>query len=219
MSRAVLVLLLLVVPATAVRAAPSAPVPSNLKALESSAEDLVDEALAGHRAGVVATAAVLAALANGTAAASLTRAGAPPTAVRRLRQRAAVVRRLAPSGAFPRVALAANAVSGLMPGFYARFRDRVPPSVLTLDYLDREAQLRSLVGERRNVALAVVQLASTWSRLRTSVVAAGGGAEARAYDKHVATMKHIAGGSLPRVRDEAVHGLALVDELEAVFTR
>jgi hypothetical protein len=106
-----------------------------------------------------------------------------------------------------------------MPGLYARFRDRVPASVLTLDYLDREAQLRSLVGERKNVAHAVVQLASTWSRLRGKVVAAGGGAEAGAYDKHVATMKRIAVGSLQRVRAEAVHGLALVDELEAVFTR
>jgi hypothetical protein len=218
-SRAALALLLLVVLATAAPAAASAPVPSSLKALESSAEDLVDEALAGHRAGVVTTAAELATLANGAAASSLTRAGAPSATVQRLRQRAAVVRRLAPGGAFPRVALAANAVSGLMPRFYARFRDRVPPSVLTLDYLDREAQLRSLVGERKSVAHAVLQLASTWSRLRGKVIAAGGGAQAGAYDRHVATMKRIAGGSLQRLREEAVHGLALVDELEAVFTR
>jgi hypothetical protein len=219
MSRSALALLALVALATAVPASAAAPVPSSLKALESSAEDLVDEALAGNRAGVVTTATELAALANGPAAVSLRRAGAPPAMVRRLRQRAAAVHRLAPGGAFPRVALAANAVSGLMPGLYARYRDRVPPSVLTLDYLDREAQLRSLVGERKNVARAVVQLASTWARLRGRVIAAGGRTQAGAYDKHVATMKRVVGGSLQRVRAEAVHGLALVDELEAVFTR
>jgi hypothetical protein len=214
---ALLVLLVLVTAGPA--SASAAPVPSSLKALESSAEDLVDEALAGHRVGVITTATELSTLANGPAAASLLRAGAPPATVQRLRQRAAVVHRLAANGSFPRVALAANAVSGLMPGLYARFRARVPPSVLTLDYLDREAQLRSVVAERENVARAIVQLASTWARLRAKVFAAGGGAQAAAYDRHVATMKHVVEGSLKRVRDEAVHGLTLVDELEAVFTR
>lgn len=219
MSRAAAAFLVLVALAASAPASASAPVPSTLKALESSAEDLVDEALAGHRAGVVTTASELSALANGPAAASLTRAGAPPVLVRRLRARAAVVHRLAPGAAFARVALAANAVSGLMPGLYARFRDRVPPAVLTLDYLDREAQLRSLVGERTNVAHAVAQLSSTWRGLRPRVIAAGGGAQAGAYDRHVATMVRVADGSLRRVREEALHGLALVDELEAVFTR
>jgi hypothetical protein len=219
MRRAATGLLVLVVLIMAGPASASAPVPSSLKALESSAEDLVDEALAGHRGGVITTASELSTLANGPAAASLLRAGAPPATVQRLKQRAAVVHRLAANGAFVRVALAANAVSGLMPSLYARFRDRVPPSVLTLDYLDREAQLRSLVGERKNVAHAVVELVSTWRPLRAKVIAAGGRTQAAAYDKHVATMKRVVAGSLKRVRDEAVHGLALVDELEAVFTR
>jgi hypothetical protein len=117
-----------------------------------------------------------------------------------------------------RVALAANAVSGLMPQLYAHFHDRVPPSVLMLDYLDREAQLRSLVLERAQVNVAVKRLASTWPPLRPKVVAAGGAAAAAAYDKHVAAMKRLVRGSLTAVRKEAVHGLVLVDALEHAFT-
>jgi len=88
------------------------------------------------------------ALANGQALTSLSRAGVPRALIGGLKERSGVVRRLAAKGAFVRVALAANAVSGLMAQLYGHFRDRVPPSVLTLDYLDREAQLRSLMGGR-----------------------------------------------------------------------
>jgi hypothetical protein len=218
MTRAAAAIFVLVALLT-VGAASAAPVPSSLRALESSAEDLVDVALAGDRADVTATARQLRALANGPAAASLTRAGVPRATIDRLRERANHVAGLAVNGAFVRVALAANAVSGLMPDLYGRFHDRVPPSVLALDYFDREAQLRSLVGERRRVAGAVKQLASTWTQLRHKVVAAGGGKEAAAYDKHVSAMRRLVSGPLKNVRDEAVHGLALVDHLEAVFTR
>ena len=200
-------------------AAVAAPVPSSLTALESSAEDLVDFALSRDRAEVVATAGKLRALASRPAAASLTRAGVPRATIGRLRDRANRVAGLAANGAFIRVALAANAVSGLMPSLYARFHDRVPPSVLALDYLDREAQLRTIVGERNRVAEAVKRLASTWKGLRPKVTAAGGAKAAAAYGRHVLTMSRLVGGPLKKVREEAVHGLVLVDQLEAVFTR
>jgi hypothetical protein len=60
---------------TAFAASPvqAAPVPSSLKALESSAEDLVDFALSGSRRETAATAAKLTALASGPAAATLGR--------------------------------------------------------------------------------------------------------------------------------------------------
>ena len=193
--------------------------PSSLTALESSAEDLVDVALAGNRQGVVAGAAELSTLANGPAAVSLSRAGVPHVLIGRLKQRAGAVRRIAATGAFVRVALAANAVSGLMAQLYGHFRDRVPPSVLTLDYLDREAQLRSLAGERKGVTNAVKRLEPTWAPLRRKVIASGGAKEAAAFDKHVAAMKRLVPGPLSGVRAEALHGLALVDQLEGVFTR
>jgi hypothetical protein len=214
---ALAVLLMTLIAPGGARAAP--PVPSSLKALESSAEDLVDVALAGNRHGVVAGATELSTLANGPAVASLSRAGVPHVLIVRLKGRAGAVRRLAANGSFVRVSLAANAVSGLMAQLYGHFRDRVPPSVLALDYLDREAQLRSLVGERNGVAIAVKRLEPTWAPLRRKVITAGGTKEAAAYDKHVAAMKRLVVGPLGRLRGEALHGLALVDELEGVFTR
>ena len=104
------------------------------------------------------------------------RAGVAPAKIARLKRTASRVSQLAARGPLVRVALAANAVSGLMPELYAHFRDRVPPSVLTLDYLDREAQLRSLVLERARVDVAVKRLVSTWAPLRPKGVAAGGAA-------------------------------------------
>jgi hypothetical protein len=196
-----------------------AAVPSSLQAVESSAEDLVDFALAGDRRETAATAAELATRASGPAAASLARAGVAPADIARLKRTASQVSRLAARAPLVRVALAANAVSGLMPELYAHFHNRVPPSVLALDYLDREAQLRSLVLERARVDVAVKRLASTWAPLRAKVVAAGGAAPAAAYDKHVSAMKRLVRGSLTAVRNEAVHGLVLVDALEQVFTR
>ena len=219
MMRAAVLALLLVTFVAPGRAPAATPVPSSLTALESSAEDLVDVALAGNRQGVVAGATKLSSLANGRAVASLSRTGVPHVLIVRLKERAAVVRRLAAAGAFVRIALAANAVSGLMAQLYGHFRDRVPPSVLTLDYLDREAQLRSVVGERMSVSSAVKRLELTWTALRHKVVAAGGAREAAAYDKHVATMKRLTGGPLSGVRGEALRGLVLVDQLEGVFTR
>jgi hypothetical protein len=203
----------------AASAVEAAPVPTSLKAVESSAEDLVDFALSGDRRETAATAAKLTALARGPAGATLTRSGVASAKIVELELTANRVARLAPDGSFVRVALAANAVSGLMPGLYAHFQDRVPPSVLALDYLDREAQLRSLTRERKQVGRAVKRLASTWVRLRPKVVVADGTASAAAYDKHVAAMKRLVHGALTNVRKEAVHGLALVDQLEQVFMR
>jgi hypothetical protein len=197
----------------------AAAVPPSLTTLESSAEDLVDAALAGNRAEVTAVAASLSRVARGPVANSLKRAHLRRATIRRLEARATAVDRIAARGSFTRVALAANAVSGLMPGVYRHFRDRVPPSVLTLDYLDRETQLRALAGERKRVTAAVRRLASTWRPLRRRVIAAGGAKPAAAYTTHVAAMTRLLKRTLKEVRAEAVHGLVLVDRLEAVFTR
>ena len=194
------------------------PVPAVLKATESSAEDIVDYALAGNRGQVTTAAAELRAAATGPAAAALAGSGASPADISTLRQRATRVAALSRHGSFVQIALAANAVSQLMAGFYARFRDPVPPGILTLDYLDREAQLRSLAGQRPEVAAAIRQLVAFWPRTRPLVVAAGGATQAAAYQAHVAAMKRLAPGAGARIRAEAVRGLALVDKLEQVFT-
>jgi hypothetical protein len=194
------------------------PVPGVLTDTESSAEDIVDYALAGDRRRVVATATLLQQTANGPAAATLRRDNIPPAVVAQLEQRANRLARLSRHGSMISVALAANAVSGLMPGLYAHFQDPVPPTILRLDFLDREAQLRSLAHQATQAAAAVGALAPAWSGVRSRVIAAGGANEAGSFDRHVAAMKKL----LPRTgrsfEAEAARGLELVDQLERVFT-
>jgi hypothetical protein len=194
------------------------PVPEVLTATESSAEDIVDYALSGDRDAARATARTLSAAATGPAAGALIRSGVPPKQVAQLALRSHRVAQAARGGSFVEIALAANSVSQLMAGFYAHFSDRVPPTILTLDYLDREAQLRSLAGEPAKVASAVRALRPAWKRVRAKVVAAGGADEAAAFGRHVAAMNRLDHGSRVELRAEAVRGLELVDELEHVFT-
>jgi hypothetical protein len=115
------------------------------------------------------------------------------------------------------VALAANAVSEIVPGLYARFADPVPPAVGTLDYLDREAELRSLAGQRTAVPTLVQRLSRTWAGVRPRVRAHGGGSVAGAFDRHVAAMTRLAPAGGAELRREAARGLELVDQLEQVF--
>jgi hypothetical protein len=113
--------------------------------------------------------------------------------------------------------VAANAVSQLMPTLYGHYASPIPVAVRALDYLDREAQLRSLAGQRERVRPLVAQLAATWAGLRAKVIAKGGRTEAAAYDQHVAAMKRLAPAAGKGLRREADNGLNLVDSLEGVF--
>jgi hypothetical protein len=195
------------------------PVPSSLTALESNAEDLVDVALAHDRPRVIAMAGTLASNSGGVASKALAGAGATPAQISALRTRAAVVTRLSHGGPFTSIALAANAVSAVVTELYAHFSDSVPVAVRRLDYLDREAQLRSLAGQRKAVPPVVARLAATWKPLRQSVIGHGGGTVAAAYARHVTAMGRLASTPGGAFRSEAVNGLNIVDELETVFSR
>jgi hypothetical protein len=189
-------------------------VPGTLVATESDAEDIIAFALSRDRAGVVESTASL-----GKAAGALARSGVPTAEVAELRRRTTRLARLASSGSFVDIALAANSVSQLMPGMYARFQNRLQAGILRLDYLDREAQFRSLAGQPDAVAGAVNDLSHTWARLRPGVVAAGGPEEASAYQKHAATMQRLAPAAAREIQEEARRGLELVDRLERVVAQ
>jgi hypothetical protein len=193
-------------------------VPSSLGEVESGAEDIIDFAHQGERAKVVVTTRRLQRAAEGAAAADLREAGVPKERISALRDRARLLQNLAPRADLARVSLAANQISALMPEFYARYKDPVPPDVLKLDYLDREAQLRSLAGDEASVPPAVSELSSTWTSLRRRVIEAGGRRVAGRYTRHVGSMRRLARGSDHRaLQKEAVSGLELVDELEHQF--
>jgi hypothetical protein len=202
----------------AVQAAKRPSVPAGLTAVESAAEDLVDLAFAKNRSAMAAKGDELVAAATGPAATALAKAGASPRAIATLTKRAKNAAALVRRAPYLRVAIAANEVSALMPAFYARFDDPVPPEVLTLDFLDRDAQLSSLAGDEARVTSAVDRLARTWAGLRGKVVAARGAAIARQFTTHVSAMKRLAAGrDRAALQREAVNGLELVDEIERVF--
>ena len=184
------------------------PVPASLGTVESGAEDTIDLARGRDRAAVVRTSRTLREAAKGAAAADLRAAEGPADRIAALQDRTRLVAALAPRAELLRVSLAANQVSALMPEFYARYADPVPPEVLKLDYLDREAQLRSLAGDRRTVRAAVGELSSTWAKLRTQVLGAGGEKVAASFTRHVRAMQRLVRSSdQAALQKEAVAGL------------
>jgi hypothetical protein len=194
-------------------------VPRTLDAVESGAEDTIDFAHQGSRAKVVRTARELQRDLD-PASSDLRKAGVESDRIAALEARVRVLQSLAPHGDFDRISLAANQISALMPEFFGRYDVPVPPDVLELDYLDREAQLRSIVGDADTVSSAVQQLASTWSDLRRRVIDAGGRRLAARFSRHVELMRQKARTPKSRaLQREAAVGLELVDELEHQFRK
>jgi hypothetical protein len=195
------------------------PVPASLRTAESASEDIIDLALQHDRAGVVARAKVLNAVAGGPAATALRTSGAPAAEIVEFQRRAAAVARVAADAPLLDVALASNAAFELVPAFFARYDDPVPATVLKLDYLDFAAKLRSLHGDGRALAAAVGSLERTWGQLRPDVVAAGGEKVAPRFDAHVAAMRALVANRQPaQTQKEAQHGLDLVDKVESVYS-
>ena len=198
----------------------SGPVPRSLDQTESAAEDLIDLAFARKRARVVAKARELRGVAQGAASADLRRAGVSEGRLGLFRDQAKAVATLAPHAPFLRISLGANQISAFMPEFFARFSNPVPPQVLELDYLDREAELRGLAGDEPGARGAVRRLSATWSALRRRTIDAGGRRVATRYSRHVAAMGRLASRSKGLAfHRKAVSGLELVDELEGVFRK
>jgi hypothetical protein len=194
-------------------------VPASLGRVESGAEDTIDFARAGDRARVAVTSRALAKAARTRAATDLRKAGVPAAAIAELAARAGLLKSIAPRADLARVALAANGISALMPGFYAHYRDPVPPAVLSIDYLDREAQLRSLAGDPSPVPGVVRRLSATWTGLRRRVIGIGGRGVAARFTRHVAAMRRLQDGPPAALQHEAAAGLELVDALEREFRR
>jgi hypothetical protein len=194
-------------------------IPESLRAVESGAEDTIDYVLSGDRAQAIEAAKALDHAAHGEAADDLATAGIPAARIEQLRTRAANVAEIAADGEPVAVALAANRVLGLVPGFFAAYSDPVPADVLRLDYLDFEVKLEALAGNRQKTAAAAGSLKRTWNGLQSQVVAAGGESEAKSFTAHVDSMESLLRtGSAQEIADEAQHGLDLVDELEGVYT-
>lgn len=196
----------------------AAGVPASLKAAESAAEDVMDFALKGDRAKVVARARDLATAAQGEASSAALAGGVSQQTVDEFKARAAQVAKLAPNAPLVDVGLAANRAFELAPDLFRPFENQVPVDIIALDYLDFEAKLQATAGSTANVKSTVDKLVTTWDGLRAQVQARDAAAAAK-YDQHVATLTKLAGGTdLKAVATEAQTGLDLVDVLEKAFT-
>jgi hypothetical protein len=198
-------------------------IPHSLRVVESGAEDTTDFVLAGERAKAVKSANALNDAAQGDAAKDLADADVPAAQIDELKVRAAEVKRIVARGKPIKVALAANRAFELVPDFFGAYSDRVPAQVTRLDYLDFEAKLRAIAGDRGRVADAVSGLRIAWKELRKKVrrVRPGGTAAKDHFDGHVRRMRDLveADASLEQIAREAQHGLDLVDEIEEVYER
>jgi hypothetical protein len=200
----------------AAKQAKGSTLPAGIQRAETAAEDVIKYLEEGKTAKAQAEAATLKGLAHGAAAAELKRVGVPQPKIGAFQQRADLLQQLSTRGAPKlRTSLAANHVSQLMPGFYARYRDPVPPAVLRLDYLDRQIQLRSKVGHAGQVRRLVKSEGTTWAKLRPQLVAAGGMQVASQYDAHLQALKQ--DKSPAAVQKQALKGLDLVDLMEKAF--
>jgi hypothetical protein len=197
-------------------------IPHSLRVVESGAEDTTDFILAGERAKAIKSAGALNDAAQGDAAKDLADADVPAAQIDELKARAAELKTIVARGKPIKVALAANRAFELVPDFFAVYSDRVPAQVTRLDYLDFEAKLRALAGDRGRTADAVSGLRIAWKELRKKVrrVRPGGVAAKDHFDGHVRRMRELveADASLEQIAREAQHGLDLVDEIEAVYT-
>jgi hypothetical protein len=194
------------------------PIPPSLNTVESAAEDTIDFAHARNRAKVIATTRKLQRTAAGRASADLRKAGVPADTITALQDRARLVSSLARTAGFLRLSLGANQVSALMPELFAHYSTPIPPAVQRLDYVDREAQLRSRAGDETSVSAAVDDLVATWAVLKADVIKAGGAKVAARFSRHVAAMRRLAKGSdAAALQAEAGRGLELVDRLEETF--
>lgn len=74
-----------------------------------------------------------------------------------------------------KIARAANSVSANMENFFTLYNPRIPPVIMTLDYLGREIVVDGLTDDFANAELHLSHLAATWVILKPSAEAATGG--------------------------------------------
>jgi len=194
-------------------------IPRSLSRAESAAEDSIDLILAGKRDKAIRSAGDLDKLAQGDLVKDL-EGVASKEELGELQARAADLAQIAPAGEPMAVALAANHAFELIARLFGKFQSDVPAAVLTLDYLDFEAKLRSLGHDIDPLRAAVNRLSSTWSELSKSFPSGDkAGAVRGRFDAHVAAMTSMAtaGTDFDGMANEAQHGLDLVDEIEEVY--
>ena len=194
-------------------------VPSALLDIEGTAEDAYDKALVGDAATVTADADAIAtgwndyraqAEADGASSADLSAMDAAVSAL----SDAAAAADLRDTA----LARVANGVSAPMDELFGLYDDPVPAPILALDYGGREVSLDAMEEGLDDAAQDLDELDAVWATVRDQVVAAGGSAEADAYDASLVAQHDLAtAADAAGLLAESNNGLELVDALEGVF--
>ncbi|MEZ4224737.1 MAG: hypothetical protein R3B13_27545 [Polyangiaceae bacterium] len=195
-------------------------VPAGLAAIESTAEDAFDLALAGDVTTVRMRADELSAKWNSYRSKAESD-GVPSSAISSLDATISQLTSVASGSPSPQeLARAANAVSEPMPTFYEVYHPVVPSQVLALDYEGREVRLDALESDFARAGTDVDKIDSLWQGLRARVVSAGGSAEATSFEASIASERSAIDGSDGVALDTAaVDQLEIVDKVETVFAQ
>jgi hypothetical protein len=190
-------------------------VPQAVLDFESLAEDSYDTALSGDLAAVRTAAAALAEHWKKLRV-TVVRDGLKSASVRALDKSVAQFSSLSQAGAGSLdLARAANAVSDTMDDVFALYHPKVPPEILSLDFLGRELVLDCKSTDARSAGIDLKTQEKEWAGLRPKVVKAGGNKQAGDMDAAL----RAASGALSRsdwgsLQKQAETQLELVDSME-----
>jgi hypothetical protein len=187
------------------------PIPTELAAVETAAETGFDAALKADQPQIAAAANV--ATSNwATYGKRATADGVPPAAFDAVSAAITTVNSLIASNApAPAIARAFNQISAPMARIYAVYKPPVPATLLDLDYLGREVRADARAADIARATADLDTLTSQWAMFRTSLVAAGGAAQASQMD---GTLAHAR--TAIAANDAAGLELAAVSEADAV---
>lgn len=194
------------------------PIPADLAAAESAAESGFDAGLAGDRAAATDAGRTTADRWARYRARGVSD-GAPADALIAVDTAIADANRLAATNATgPQLARAFNAISAPMGRIYATYKPPVPASLLDLDYLGRELIVDARVADLALATTDLDRLVAQWAPFRSAVIAAGGGAQARAMDTGLADARNgITARDAAAVERAGVNATDAVDLIETLY--
>jgi hypothetical protein len=111
----------------------------------------------------------------------------------------------------------ANQVTLLAVALSEPFRPQIPVDVTRLDFYGRELEIWSAAKDEKKLKEAADAMRKTWSKVRPSVSAKGGTAEAKTFDELMLKLK--AAKTPEQYSSVATPILNEVDNLEKVFTK
>lgn len=196
------------------------PVPAKAHAIEGSAEDAFDHALAGDWATLAEDASRLDADWKAYRAEAV-KAGLDASSASALDDSIAQLGAVAAAPTTKEsAARAANAVSASMDEVFGLYDPHTPVAVLQLDYLGRELWLDGLDADFPRATTDLVSAKEIWATLATTVISNGGKGEAAAFDQKLSALSDaVASADGAAIAAAAQAELDQVDVIETVFAK